>query len=144
MGKKRMNPASGLFWRIALSAVGVLLILMAVGNLYVYLVGEKTRVFDVKTRRIGGSDANQAPGSRYQWDISYSFRDRSGAVHHGYAKRRGSDSGTTVEKTVYYLPAAPFFNVLESQGRPNAGQAVMLVLGGFLLYVMNRKRVKGK
>ena len=144
MGKKNVNQAPTMFWRIAISAVGVALIVLAVGKLAIYLAGEKTHIYDVQTRRIGGSDGNQKPDARYQWDIHYAFTDLDGAVHSGFAKRRGGDMGVTVEKKLYYLPAAPFLHVLEKEGKPNLGQAVMLVLGGFLLYVMNRKKGRRK
>lgn len=144
MGRKKANQTTGIFWRVVISMVGVALIILAVGRLAIYLAGEETRIYDVQTRRIGGSDGNQKPDVRYQWDILYSFTDRDGAVHTGFAKRRGGDMGVKVEKMVYYLPAAPFLHVLEKEGKPNLGQAVMLVLGGLLLYVMNRNGTRRK
>ena len=147
MGRKKANQATGIFWRVVISMVGLALILLAVGRLVIYLAGEETHIFNVQTRRIGGSDPNQRPDARYEWDIHYSFTGRDGAVHSGYSKRRGGDMGVKVERKVHYLPAAPFFNVLEKEGKPSIGQVVMLVLGGFLLYVMNHKngrRYKGR
>lgn len=127
------------FWRIVISLVGVGLIVMALGNLAIYMAGDSAAIFAVKTRREGGADNAQQADARYVWVVSYSFKDRQGVIHDGQARRRGGDMGIKVERRVYYLPDMPFFNALEDEARPNVGQAVMIALGFFLLYVMNRK-----
>jgi len=55
---------------------------------------------------------------------------------------RGGDMGVKTDNVVYYFPFAPFINALESEAQPNISQPLFIVIGIFLLLVMNRKRNK--
>jgi len=141
--KKQESKAARIFWRIAISAVGAAMILMAAGSLLLYFFGESASA-QVSTTRTGGADDSQSSDRRYTWSVDYTFRDREGETRSGHTTRRGGDTGVKVENTVYYFPAAPFINALESEAEPNLGQPVMTILGVFLLVVMNRKKKKPK
>jgi len=112
--KKEQSKISRAFWRIAISGVGVALILMAVSNLSLYFFGERTYA-KVSARRVGGADDNYAATQRYEWSLDYTFKDRGGKTHNGHTTRRGSDMGVKAESTVYYFPFAPFVNSLKSE-----------------------------
>jgi len=134
---------SKLFWRIVISAVGAALILIAVSNFTLYFFGE-TASASVTTRRVGGADDQYEPSKRYEWSVDYTFKDKNGVSHSGHTTRRGGDLPPKTESRVYYFPFAPFINALESEAQPNIGQLLFIVIGIFLLLVMNRKRNKAR
>lgn len=139
--KKEQSKASKIFWRIGISAVGIALILMAVGNLSLFFFGESTTA-NVTTRRYGGADNGRPISQRYEWSVDYSFSDKEGKPHSGHTNRRGNDLGLKVENTVYYFPFAPFINSLENEAEPNIGQPFLLGIGTLFLFVMNKKKEK--
>ena len=53
--QKKQSKASNQFWRIAISVVGLALIVLAVVNVSLFFWGESTSA-KVTTRRLGGSD----------------------------------------------------------------------------------------
>lgn len=141
MAANRESKPSELFWRIVISAVGVALILMAVGNVMLFFSGENSMA-KVSTRRYGGADDNRPASQRYEWAIDYTFKDSDGITHSGHTKRRGSDMSVKVENEVYYFPFAPYINSLKSEAEPNIGQPLYMGIGILLLFVMNRKKKK--
>lgn len=140
--KEKQSKASKMFWRIAVSAVGIALILMALGNLSLFFFGESTTA-KVTTRRYGGADDNRPVSQRYEWSVDYTFNDKDGKNHSGHTTRRGNDMAVKVENRVYYFPFAPFINSFESEAEPNIGQPLLIGIGIFLLFVMNKKKKKG-
>lgn len=135
---KRQSAFSRIFWRIAISAVGVALIVIAVSNLLLFFFGETSSV-SVSTRRVGGASSGRPAEQRYEWSVDYTFTDRNGTAQSGHTTRRGSDLSVQTDSTAYYFPFAPFINALESEVEPNLAQPLFVVLGIFLLYVMNHK-----
>lgn len=138
--KNRRKP-SKLFWRIVISAVGAALVFIAVSDLALYFFGE-TATVSVATRRVGGADDQYQPNQRYEWSVDYTFTDNNGVSHSGHTTRRGGDLPPKTDSRAYYFPFAPFISALESEARPNIGQPVLVVIGVFLLLVMNRKNKK--
>ncbi|MDD3230303.1 MAG: hypothetical protein PHE09_13945, partial [Oscillospiraceae bacterium] len=128
-----------LFWRIAISLVGVALLLIALSNLALYFFGT-TAPAAVSRRRVGGSDDGRQASQRYEWSVDYTFRDKTGGEHSGHTTRRGGDTSPKTDSRVYYFPFAPFVSALESEAKPSMGQAVMAALGALLIFVMNGKR----
>lgn len=140
--KNKCKP-SKLFWRIVISAVGAALILIAVSNLALYFFGETVSV-NVITRRVGGADDQYEPNHRYEWSVDYTFMDKNGLQHSGHTTQRGSDLPPKTDSRAYYFSFAPFINALESEAQPNIGQLLYILIGIFLLLVMNRKRNKAR
>ena len=135
---KQTSKGNGILARILISLLGVAMILLGVSRFALFFVGETTFA-DVNTRRVGGADNQYAADKRYEWSIDYTFTDADGEVHDGHTTRRGADMGVKVESTVYYWPAAPFINGLESEVEPNLGQLILVGLGVLLIVFMNRK-----
>ena len=127
------------FWRIAISAVGIALIAIAMGNLLLFFFGEKTGVLDLNTRRVGGADNGRTVSARYEWSVDYTFKDGNDEVHSGHTTRRGNDLSVKTDSIVYYFAFAPFINSLESDAEPNLSQLLYTGIGAFLLFVINRK-----
>jgi hypothetical protein len=142
MAIKVKNKASNVFWRIFITLVGVALILLGTSRIALFFLGETTTA-TIETRRVGGSSDNFKPSMRYEWSVDFSFLDTDGVWHSGHTTRRGGDMGVSVEKTVYYLKAAPFINSLASEVEPNPGQLILPALGTLLILIMNRKPKKG-
>jgi hypothetical protein len=142
MAKRKTKPTeTPLFWRIVISLIGFSLILMALSTLALSFWGVSA-IANVSTRRVGGSDPGRPANQRYEWSVSYTFRDASGKIHNGHSTKRGGDMGVTIGKTVRYFPFAPYINALEKEATLNWSQPLYFGLGYFLIVVMNRKKKK--
>lgn len=140
---KSGSKSPKLFWRIIISAVGAALIFITVSNLALYFFGETASV-SVTTRRIGGADDQYEPNQRYEWSVDYTFTDKKGVSHSGHTIQRGGNLPPKTDSRAYYFSFAPFINALESETQPNIGQLLYILIGIFLLLVMNRKRNKAR
>lgn len=138
--KSKRKPPK-LFWRIVISAVGISLILISVSNFTLFFFGE-TATINVTTRRVGGVNDQYEPNQQYEWSVDYTFIDKNGEKFSGHTTRRGGDLPPKTDSRAYYFPFAPFINALESEAQPNIGQLLFVVIGIFLLFVMNRKSNK--
>lgn len=138
--KNKYKP-SKLFWRIIVSAVGAALILIAVSNLALFFFGDKAPV-SVTTRRVGGANYQYDVNQRYEWSFDYTFKDKNVVLHSGHATQRGGDFPPKTDSMAYYFSFAPFINALESEAQPNMGQLLYIMIGIFLLLVMNRESNK--
>jgi hypothetical protein len=136
MENKRKPPK--LIWRIIISAVGAALIYIAVFNLALYFFGD-TASISVTTRRIGSANDQYELNQRYEWSVDYTFMDKNGVLYSGHTIQRGGDLPPRTDSRAYYFSSAPFINALESEANPNVGQLLYIVIGIFLLWVMNRK-----
>ncbi|NCA68059.1 MAG: hypothetical protein EOM87_08355 [Clostridia bacterium] len=141
MTVNKTNKAANLFLRIVISAVGVALIIIAVSELMLYFYGE-TAIAAVRVRRVGGEDSGRTPDQRYEWSLDYSFMDKNGEIVNGTTTRRGSDISVKLDDRVYYFPFATYINALQSEAEPNFSQPLLVVIGVFLIYVMNRRKKK--
>jgi hypothetical protein len=139
---KKQKKQSSLFWRIVITAVGVMLILLAVLRLLLFFFGTST-VADINVRRQGGANGG-APGQRYEWAVSYTFTDQNGTERSGYAVYRGSDYSVNVGSRVYYFSFASFLHALENDAEPGLSQPVMVALGVLLVFVMNKRKKTSK
>ncbi|HPQ48156.1 MAG TPA: hypothetical protein PLP30_12360, partial [Clostridia bacterium] len=116
----KSKKKSDAFWRVVISAVGVALIAMAVGNIILFIFGTRTSA-SVSVRRFGGADNGRPSEIRYSWSVDYTFIDDEGERHEGHSTKLGGDMSVKTDDTVYYLKAAPFINGLESEVEPNLG-----------------------
>lgn len=137
--KKSLLKKTGFFWRLLISAVGFALLMIAVLNLSLFFFGDIAAA-KVSVRRFGGSDNGKPPDQRYQWAVDYTFADKSGKTQNGHTTKRGSDLSVKTDKRVYYFSFAPFINAMESEAKPSYAQVLYIVLGVFLIFIMNRKK----
>lgn len=128
---------SDLFWRFALSILGLVLILIAIARVTLFFAGEITMA-EVNTRREGGAKTGRVSSQRYDYSVDYSFVTPNGVTYDGHTVRRGSDIGVTVEKKVYYFSFAPYINALEKEAEPGFSHLILFAAGAFLLFVMNK------
>ena len=141
--QKKQSKASNQFWRIAISVVGLALIVLAVVNVSLFFWGESTSA-KVTTRRLGGSYPGRPSNQRYKWSVDYTFTDKDGASHEGHTQKQGGDMSVKFGNTVYYFAFAPFINCLEAEAKPNWAQPVYVGIGVLLLWFMNGKKKNRK
>ncbi|MGI6326552.1 MAG: zinc-ribbon domain-containing protein [Saccharofermentanales bacterium] len=128
-------------WRIIISAVGLILIIMALGNLLLFIWGSQAQA-SISPRRYGGERLGAVNDFRYTWYVDYTFTADNGRIYEGHLTKLGSATTVSVDNKVRYFSFAPFINTLEDTARPNLGQLAMLVVGVFCLVVMNSKQKK--
>lgn len=105
LAKKKNSIRADLFWRIAISVLGALLILLALQDFSLFFFG-KTAVADVNTRRVGGERDGLGNDKRYSWSVDYTF-PADGRTFEGHTTRLGSATSVAVSRTVYYLSVCP-------------------------------------
>ena len=129
--------------RILLTLLGAALILMAVSEVVLGFAGESAPGVVTHIRREGG-ERQEAVANRYIYNISYTFTPPGGEKIEGSAKKVGdavfvkADGGSTT--TVRYLPFCPQINTLEGRARLGLEQIILLLLGAFLIYFINKKQ----
>lgn len=132
-----------LFARALLSLLGIILILWGVSQIALGVIGEPATAVITHIRREGAERAETVP-NRYTYNISYTFTLPEGKEIHGFSKKIGNavylkaDGTSTVR--VRYFTAFPYINVMERETRLGAGQVVLVITGGFLIFYMNRKK----
>ena len=138
MARKFTGGQPSLLARVLISLLGIALIIMAIGNLMLFVFGE-TAMAEIHTRRTGGERTGAVNDKRYSWAVDYTFKAEDGELYSGHLTKLGSATSVQVSRTIYYFPFAPYFNTTEDTAEPNFGQLVMVAIGVFLLIVMNQK-----
>ena len=132
----------GLIPRILITLLGIGLIFMGMTQAILGFIGKSTSAVITDIRREGGERTDGKPG-RYTYNISYAFTLPDGKEIDGFTKHIGdsvylkADGTSTVR--VRYFPAFPFINAMERDAGLGAGQAVLMIAGGLLIFLMNRK-----
>lgn len=132
----------GLIPRILITLLGICLIFMGMSQAVLGFIGKSTSAVITDIRREGGERTDGKPG-RYTYNISYAFTLPDGKEIDGFTKHIGdsvylkADGTSTVR--VRYFPAFPFINAMERDAGLGAGQAVLMIAGGLLIFLMNRK-----
>ena len=139
--KKKPSKAKDVFWRIVITAVGVMLIVLALSRTALFFFGE-TAPATFSVRRVGGADHDRASSQRYEWSVSYTFTDKNGRQQSGVSTRRGSDLSVKTGDRVAYFSGAPFINALADETEPDGGKLLLLGLGLLLIWAMNNKNKK--
>ena len=139
---KRHSSASKIFWKIVISLVGIALILIAMSDISLFFFGESTTA-SIETRRVGGANHGRPSSQRYVWSVHYTFKDKDGILHDGYTATTGSDFSTKISSDrVYYFPFAPFISALKIQAEPSFIHLIYVIIGVFLVVIMNKRRKK--
>lgn len=129
--------------RILLTLLGVALIFMAAAEAVLGFAGESAPGVITHVRREGG-ERQEAVANRYTYDISYTFTLPDGEKIDGSAKKVGDAVFVKTDgnspTTVRYLPFCPQINTLEGRARLGLEQIVMLLVGAFLIYFINKKQ----
>lgn len=132
----------GLIPRILITLLGIGLIFMGMTQAILGFTGKSASAVITGIRREGGERTDGKPG-RYTYNISYTFTLPDGKEVDGFAKYIGDSvylkaDGTSTAR-VRYFPAFPFINAMERDAGLGAGQVVLVIAGGVLIFLMNRK-----
>jgi len=129
--------------RILISLLGLALILWAISLLALGILGESSDATITSIRRQGGERDEAIPG-RYAYQIGYTFSLPDGRKYYGWQTKIAGNvylkaDGKSI-RSVRYLKKFPYINALEEDTKFNQGKVVLILVGGFLIYVINKKR----
>lgn len=133
----------GLIPRILITLLGIGLIFMGASQAILGFAGKSASAVVTDIRREGGERTDGKPG-RYTYNISYTFTLPDGKEINGFTKKIGdsvylkADGTSTVR--IRYFPVFPYINVMERDAGLGAGQVVLMIAGGFLIFFINRRK----
>jgi len=133
----------GLIPRILITLLGIGLIFMGASQAILGFAGKSASAVVTDIRREGGERTDGKPG-RYTYNISYTFALPDGKKINGFTKKIGdsvylkADGTSTVR--VRYFPVFPCISAMERDAGLGAGQVVLMIAGGFLIFFINRRK----
>lgn len=133
----------GLIPRILITVLGIGLVFMGASQALLGFAGKSASAAVTDIRREGGERTDGKPG-RYTYNISYTFALPDGKEINGFTKKIGdsvylkADGTSTVR--IRYFPVFPYINVMERDAGLGAGQVVLMIAGGFLIFFINRRK----
>ena len=133
----------GLLPRILITLLGIGLIFMGMSQAVLGFAGKSALAVITDIRREGGERA-EAVSNRYTYNISYTFTLPGGKEVNGFTKRIGdsvylkADGTSTVR--VRYFSVFPYINAMEQDTGIGVRQVVLVIAGGVLIFLMNKKR----
>ncbi len=145
--KARSTAGKKIGARIGISLLGIMFIFWGLITVALGIVGEKGVAVITHIRREGG-ERNEAIRGRYTYCIAYRFSLPDGRRIEGWTKQIGDSvflkaTGKSI-RPVRYFAAFPHINALEKDTQSYWGQAVIVGIGAFLIWVMNSKRTRKK
>jgi len=143
---QRTKPKSkNYFSRILITLIGVAFIAWGLTTLALGFVGTKATALITDIRREGG-ERNEVKRGRYTYNIGYTFGLPDGKNVNGVSKYVGdavylkADGKSKI--SVRYFSFFPAINALASDTKPGIGQLLFMVIGIFLIYIMNKRPKK--
>jgi len=129
--------------------IGAAFIAWGLTTLALGFAGTKVTAVVTDIRREGG-ERNEVQRGRYTYNVSYTFMLPDGKNVNGVSKYIGdavflkADGKSKVP--VRYFSFFPAINALASDTKPGIGQLVFVVMGVFLIYIINKhpKKVNQK
>ncbi|MDP3912533.1 MAG: hypothetical protein Q8R96_02205 [Bacteroidota bacterium] len=127
--------------RLLITLLGVAFILWGLTDIMLGLFGESATAVITDIRREGG-ERNETIRGRYTYIISYSFTLPNGKSYSSYTRKIGNSvflkpDGKSKVK-VKYFSSFPFINATEQDTKPGFGQLIIMAIGFFLIYIINR------
>ncbi|HHT24937.1 MAG TPA: hypothetical protein GXZ76_05400 [Clostridiaceae bacterium] len=137
-----MSKPSILKTKIIPTIVALILLLAAIIQIFVPLLGKETSAREIK-REIVERDRDEHPNLQYEWAIYYEYTDSQGGKHTGVHRQNGNATGSNVRApgTVYYLSFLPSWNVANiNNGAGNLLSGLIFLLLGILILVATFKK----
>jgi hypothetical protein len=142
---KAKSGSNKVFPRILLSLLGAGFILWGTSTIALGIFGKRTTAVITNVRREQG-ERNEAIRGRYTYIISYRFKLPDGKTVDGFTRKIGDSvylkaDGKTV-RAVRYFRSLPFINALEDDAKSPAGSLIIIAVGVFLIYIINKGKKK--
>jgi len=131
--------------RFFITLIGVAFILYGLSTLLLGFMGERATAVITDIRREGG-ERNEVKRGRYTYNISYTFILLDGKPVNGVTRSIGTaiflkaDGNSKV--SARYFSFFPSLNALASDTKPGIGQLIFIVIGIFLIYIINKRPKK--
>ena len=133
---------SKLLTRLLITLLGIAFIAWGISTIMLGFFGDKCTAVITSIRREGG-ERNEAIRGQYTYNISYTFTLPNGKTVNGDTKKVGDATYLKADgksKTaVRYFSFFPYINALEKDTKPGFGQLILVAIGCFLIYIMNRR-----
>ena len=131
--------------RLLITLLGIAFILWGITDIMLGLYGKSATAVITNIRREGG-ERNETIRGRYTYIISYSFTLPDGKSINSYTRKIGNsvflkpDGKSKV--IVKYFSFFPYINVPEQDTKPGLSQLILVAIGGFLTYIMNKRKIE--
>jgi len=129
--------------RIFITLLGFAFIVWGLSTIALGFIGNDRTAVITDIRREGG-ERNEVKRGRYTYNISYTFTLPNGKSVNGFTKTVGNaiylkaDGKSKV--AVKYFSFFPYINALEQDTEPGFGQLILIAIGSFLIFVMNKRK----
>ncbi len=131
--------------RLLISLLGVAFILWGLTDIMLGLFGESTTAVITNIRREGG-ERNETIRGQYTYITSYSFTLPGGENISSSTRSIGNSvflkADGKSKVIIKYFSFLPHINAREQDTKPGTGQLVLISIGGFLIFIMNRRMVE--
>ena len=131
--------------RYLISLLGLAFIAWGILTISLGFMGEKATAVITNIRREGG-ERNETKRGRYTYNISYTFTLSNGKSVNGLSKRVGDaiylKADGKSKAPVKYFSFFPYINALEEDTKPGFGQIILIGIGCFLIFIMNRRKTE--
>ncbi|MGE4560293.1 MAG: hypothetical protein AB7E77_08830 [Desulfobulbus sp.] len=146
-GRRKAHAVRGPRWgRVFIVLIGLLFIGWGLLSVGLGLFGERGEAVITHIRREGG-ERDETIRGRYTYALTYAFTLPDGRRIEGTTKKIGGavyfKATGAAGKPVRYFAFFPSVNALEEDTGLRAGPAVIVLVGGLLIWLM-RKSGKGK
>ena len=141
--KKRSGSNKKIVVRFFITFIGIAFIFWGLATIALGFTGEKgIAVITSISREMG--ERNEIIRGRYTYNISYTFNMPNGRSVNGLSKHIGDATFLKADgkskASVRYFSFFPYINALEEDTRPGAGQFILVAVGCFLVFIINRRK----
>lgn len=131
--------------RLLISLLGVAFIVWGLTDIMLGLFGESTTAVITHIRREGG-ERNETIRGRYTYITSYSFTLPNGKNMSSSTRSIGNSvflkADGKSKVIVKYFSFFPLINAIEKDTKLGAGQLILIAIGGFLIFIINRRIIE--
>ncbi|MDD2306170.1 MAG: hypothetical protein PHP53_15820 [Prolixibacteraceae bacterium] len=129
--------------RIFITLLGFAFIVWGLATITLGFIGDDGTAVITDIRREGG-ERNEVKRGSYTYNISYTFTLPNGKSVNGFTKTVGNaiylKADGKSKAPVKYLSFFPYINSLKQDTKPGFGQLILVAVGCFLIFIMNRRK----
>ena len=138
---KPNSKSTKILTRLFITMIGAAFVLWGLSTVALGFFGIKGTAVITDIRRELGERNEVMPG-RYTYSISYTFTLPNGNKIDGFSRKIGSaiylKAVGKSKATIRYFSFFPSINALEKDTKPGWGQLILIAIGCFLIFIMNR------